>query len=175
MDGTNIAVSITGIDAVLTTPIAAFLTLTTSSMGAATNTAGTDSQVFMGTFCITSAAGCTGTNYLSSVGTFTDTTSGLDGGTSLVMSVAQPPATVMFSSDVITALGLGRSMSLSFTNLSPALAIYNGSLGVAGDTTAAISGDFSANVGQTTPEPATLGLLGIALAGLGFARRRTRG
>jgi hypothetical protein len=49
-------------------------------------------------------------------------------------------------------------------------ALYTGSIGAP-----AAVGDISVSAVAQVPEPATLTLLGLALAGLGFARRRKLG
>jgi len=168
ISGTNISVTITQIDAGNVTPFSALFTLSATSIGAATGGGGFVTQEFNGSFCITSAAGCGGTNYLS--GNFTDATFGT--GASLTMSGAEPPGSVSFTSSVITDLDLPRGMSFSFANVNPLLHIVNGSIA---SFHSSVSGTLSAN--ETThenPEPMTLGLLGIALGGLAFAQRRGR-
>ena len=82
ISGTNVAITISAIDAALATPLSAFFTLSATSLGAATACFGGNTcQEYSGTFSIYSGANQTGTNYLS--GTFTDATFG--SGASLTM------------------------------------------------------------------------------------------
>src|SRR5262245_28357458 len=140
--GTNVPITVTGIAAPAVTPFAALFTLNATSTGAAAPVLGGIGQSFSGTFCITSLAGCLGTNYLS--GSFTDVA--LGAGTSMVLGAAQPPDIVSFTSGVIPAgsLNLPRALALSFAGVDPAVSIVNGSIG---SFVSSVSGTFSA-----TPE-----------------------
>jgi len=165
--GTNVGVVITQIDAAVVTPLAAFLNLTMTSVAPAVVTSGNVEQRYTGTFTITSGSGGSGTNYLS--GSFTDSTFGAIGGAGLTVQSAQPPDTVSFTSGVISTLNVARNISLSLTNVTPFVNVTNSSIG---SFTASIGGNFSAN-NVVVPEPATLMLLGTALAGLAIRRRRS--
>lgn len=176
ISGTNVSVDITQIDATgITTPVAAFLTLTAHSTGPATLSGANDVQAFTGTFSITSGANDTGTNYLS--GSFTDTVGGPPGGAALELGVAQPPDTLSLTSDVITTLAIPNGLSFALTNIAvpPGVHIDTTTAGspTLGSFNASISGNASASPAGV-PEPASLGLLGVGLLGLGFAASRKR-
>lgn len=161
----DVAVTITGIIEGAAVPVNALFTLNATSVGNATTVAGQVLQNFSGDFSIKSTNGLI--NYLS--GSFVDAVFGA--GASLTMSAAEPPGTLSFTSDVITAanLGLDRGMSLGFANVTPSASITNDSLS---SFHSSVSGTFSANANQV-PEPITLSLVGLGLAGVA-ARRRSK-
>jgi hypothetical protein len=142
-----------------------FVDLLATSDGGATTTAGITTQHFSGTFCVTSAAGCGGTNYLS--GTFTDAAVGI--GPALVLFVGSPPDPLSFTSDVIMPDGLGApgALGFTFTGVTPPVQVVDGTIG---SFRASFSGNASASA---VPELSTWAMLGLGFAGLGFAGFRS--
>lgn len=170
--GANVPVAITFIENGV--PVNALFTLNATSSGNAQTILGNVAQLFGGNFCVTSGAGCTGTNYLSGVFSSQALTFGATGGGQLNMGGSEPPGVVTFTENsTITSLDLGRAFAFSFTNVTPGVNINNVTIGSFG---ASVSGNMSANVGvAAVPEPGSMMLLGSGLLGLAaFARRRVR-
>jgi len=140
--------------------------LAAQSIDAAVAFGGLVIQHFSGTFCVSSIAGCGG-NFLS--GTFTDAAFGALGGPGLTVQVSNPPEQLVLTSNVVPAdqLLAPSSFNLTFVNLSNPLALDGNTIGA---FTASFTGDVSASA--NVPEPASLGILGLGLVGLGMIKRR---
>jgi hypothetical protein len=175
IDATNTGVLISSIGGAGAN-ITAFLNLTASSSGDATNNSGNITQNFSGNFSITSGANDTGINYLS--GSFSGLTFGFSGGTVATLTASDPPGTILFSSSYSPSFPLSSPTGASFTfsGVSPALGIVQssnrmhstiGSFGATG------SGTFSATA--STPEPSTMAIAGLgALGMIGYSLRRRK-
>lgn len=162
--GLDIPVTVTEILGAVVTPFAALLDLSAVSTGPASVGPLGVAEPFDGSFSILSAF-CGAGNCLS--GAFTGATFGFLNGASLTMASAQPPGALMFTSDVITELGLPRGMAFSFANVNPPVSAVDG--GTIAGFHSSVSGTFSA---AAVPEPMPLALTGIGLLGLAFVRRR---
>ena len=167
--GTNIPVSITQI--LGGAPASGFLDINATSVGAAATTiGGLIEQLFNGTFSITSGTGQAGTNFLS--GTFADATFGSGTGLTLTASDATAGEAVTFTSSAIPAADLlpPQSVNLDFADVTPNVNITGTTMGA---FTSSVAGNFSATT-AAVPEPITLGVLGVGIAGLGWVRRQRR-
>jgi hypothetical protein len=172
-NGTVTNITVSGASTTITTGASgiipnAFFSLNASSVDAATTIGGNVVQDFDGTFCLTSAAGCGGINYLS--GVFTDAAFGALGGPGLTVNVSNPPEQLTLTSDVVAANRLQppSTFDLAFANLSPALHID-------GSTIGAFTADFAGDVSATVVEPTSLAILGIGMVGLGLIRQKNKG
>ena len=161
----DVAITISQILSANPVPLGAFLSFDFDSTGPAAPFGPLITQTFSGTFCITSAINCGGTNYLS--GTLIDIAFGANAAFNLTASTP-PAANVVFTSDVITELDLDRGASFSFANVTPLLAIVNNTID---SFSSSVSGTFSANIGQVS-EPESFALLMMGLLAVGLASRR---
>jgi len=172
--GTDVPVTITQLDAPAVTPFNAFLDVSAQNTSGATTIGGLVAEAFSGTFSLNSLANNTGTNYLA--GSFADGALTLVGSTGIAVTAN----TASFTSDVIKDLSLPRSLSFALTNVTPPVSLTPCNTGLStcssGQTiasfTASVAGNASANAAAAVPEPASLALLGGALAGLGVLYRR---
>ena len=165
LNADDAAITISQILAANPVPLNAFLTFDFDSTGVAVALGPNIFQTFSGTFCITSAINCGGTNYLS--GSLIDIAFGSNAAFNLNASTP-PAANVIFTSDVITELDLDRGAGFSFANVTPLLHITNGTID---SFTSSVSGTFSANI-NVVSEPESLALLLFGLLAVGLAKRR---
>jgi hypothetical protein len=140
----------------------ATLTLDAMSNGAAFMVGTGVFQHYDGTFLLQQG----GVDILS--GSFTDAAFGA--GPSIGISIGAPPDTLTLHSDIIPAseLGLPAAITFSLSNVTPLVHIVGSTLA---DFTSTIAGNASAST-VNVPEPGSLAVLGIGVAGLAFIKRR---
>ena len=138
--------------------------------GSAASFSGQIFQSLVGTIEFTSAPGGTGIDYLTA--TFTNTASagvlsGTAGGSQLALSATSPPQTLTLTGDFAKYIS-PTSLTLGFSNVSPALSITDGSI-------SSFTGQFAGTIGGTiVPEPATFGMACTALIFVSAAFGRSR-
>ena len=146
----------------------AVMSLTATSIDAATVVAGNIIQHFSGNFCISAGPGCTG-NFLQ--GVFTDAAFGGVNGPGLTVNVNNPPESLVLTSNVLPASVLvpPNSFSLAFSNLTPVLHLDGSTIGA---FTASYSGTVSSESATPIPEPWAIAPFLVGLLGLTWARYR---
>jgi hypothetical protein len=146
------------------TPLSATFSLSATSTGPATLVGAAILQHYAGSFSVLSASCGAGGNCLS--GSFADIV--VSPGASLTLAASSPADVVSFTSSVINQLS-APAIGLSVAGFTPSATIIGSTLS---GGSGSITGTFSASA-AAVPEPASLALLGSALAGFGwYARRR---
>jgi hypothetical protein len=178
VDGGGVSVPVT-ISNFLGTPglaIPAFETYVgVTSTGAASTSHGSIFQNFSGTVEITSGIGGTGFNYVTAtfapVGASSAVgLSGAAGGGAAALQASQPPDSLVLTSS-FAVFGPASSLSIPFSNVTPALSISGGSIA---SFTAQDAGTLSASIVTIIPEPSSLclGSIAIVIGTLVYRKKR---
>jgi hypothetical protein len=126
-------------------------------------------NLLSGTFAVTGSPSTTGAQFSSSIGS--------SGGSFNASATAGNLSQLIFTSGLLSFVGQTQEdASWSLSSLIPNFAVgavtLNQAFPAAGPFNASGSGTFSSNPGPTSPEPASLGLIGGGLCALGFVLRR---